>query len=91
MNKYIFIQLHNMAAIDKDKLAGMANKLKSDKPKTPIQEVSPIRSKEAVKEDTAQLNVWIPKELVKKMKIYGLEHDLSLKEITTKALKDYLK
>ncbi|WP_187264667.1 hypothetical protein [Pontibacter beigongshangensis] len=80
-----------MAAVDKDKLVGMANKLKLDKPKTPIQEVSPIRTKEAAKEETAQLNVWIPKELVKKMKIYGLENDLSLKEITTKALNDYLK
>ncbi|WP_347160467.1 hypothetical protein [Pontibacter chitinilyticus] len=78
-------------AIDKNKLAGMANKLKSDKPKTPIQEVSPVKPKDINKEDTAQLNVWIPKGLIKKMKIHGLEEELSLKDITIKALEAYLK
>lgn len=78
-------------AIDKDKLAGMANKLKSDKPKTPIQEVNPVKSKEVSKENTAQLNVWIPKGLVKRMKVYALEQELSLKDITIKALESYLK
>lgn len=78
-------------AIDKNKLAGMANKLKSDKPKTPIQEVSPVKLKEVTKEDTAQLNVWIPKGLIKRMKVHGLEQELSLKDITIKALENYLK
>ena len=78
-------------AIDKNKLAGMANKLKSDKPKTPIQEVSPVKPKDINNEDTAQLNVWIPKGLIKKMKIHGLEEELSLKDITIKALEAYLK
>jgi len=48
----------------KDKLGGLADKLKKETPKTPIQEVHPIRQSAAVKEDEAQLNVWIPKALL---------------------------
>jgi len=74
----------------KDKLGGLADKLKKDTPKTPIQEVHPIRQSAAVKEDEAQLNVWIPKTLLKRMKSYGIEYDASLKEISIDALKFFL-
>lgn len=74
----------------KDKLGGLANKLKTEKPKTPIQEVTPVKDIVEQKESVAQLNVWIPKELLKKMKRVGVEKDLSLKEITIKALNVYL-
>ncbi len=61
-----------------NKLGNLADKLKKDPPKTPIQEVNPVKSESVDKEAEAQLNVWIPKSLLKLMKGYGLEHDLSL-------------
>jgi NRPS condensation-like uncharacterized protein len=74
----------------KDKLGGLADKLKKETPKTPIQEVHPIRQSAAVKEDEAQLNVWIPKGLLKRMKSYGVEYDVTLKDINIDALKFFL-
>lgn len=74
----------------KNKLGGLADKLKKDTPKTPIQEVHPIRQSAAVKEDEAQLNVWIPKTLLKRMKSYGIDYDASLKDISIDALKLFL-
>jgi hypothetical protein len=74
----------------KDKLGGLADKLKKETPKTPIQEVHPVRQNAAVKEDEAQLNVWIPKALLKRMKSYGVENDVSLKDINIDALKSFL-
>lgn len=74
----------------KDKLGGLADKLKKETPKTPIQEVHPIRQSTVVKEDEAQLNVWIPKSLLKRMKSYGVEYELSLKDISIDALKFFL-
>ena len=74
----------------KDKLSGLADKLKKDSPKTPIQEVQPIRQATAIKEDEAQLNVWIPKALLKRVKSYGVEYDTSLKDISIDALKFFL-
>jgi hypothetical protein len=75
----------------KERMGGLANRLKSEQPKTPIQEVKPVAVKEEAKIETAQLNVWIPKDLVKRMKSYGIESDLSLKDITTQAIEAYLK
>jgi len=75
----------------KKKLGGLADKLKKDSPKTPIQEVHPVKEIEEPKEAEAQLNVWIPKSLLKKMKGYGIEHDLSLKDINILALQSFLK
>lgn len=74
----------------KNKLGGLADKLKMETPKTPIQEVHPIRQSAAIKEDEAQLNVWIPKALLKRMKSYGVEYDTSLKDISIDALKFFL-
>ena len=72
------------------KLGGLADKLKKEPPNTPIQEVHPIKIVEETKESEAQLNVWIPKSLLKKMKGYGLDHDLSLKDINIQALQSFL-
>jgi len=74
----------------KNKLGGLADKLKKDTPKTPFQEVHPIRQSIALKEDEVQLNVWIPKVLLKRMKSYGVEYDTSLKQISINALKFFL-
>lgn len=74
----------------KDKLGGLADKLKKETPKTPIQEVQPVKQTAAVKEEEAQLNVWIPKALLKRVKTYGIEYDTSLKDISINALKFFL-
>ncbi|NNU34411.1 hypothetical protein HK413_10230 [Mucilaginibacter sp. S1162] len=74
----------------KDKLGGLADKLKKETPKAPIQEVHPVRQIVALKEKEAQLNVWIPKGLLKRMKSYGVEFDISLKDISIEALRCYL-
>ncbi|MEO6851214.1 MAG: hypothetical protein ABI166_11305 [Mucilaginibacter sp.] len=74
----------------KDKLGGLADKLKKETPKTPIQEVHPVRQNVTSKEDEAQLNVWIPKGLLKRLKSYGVEYDDSLKDISIDAFKFFL-
>lgn len=75
----------------KNRFDNLANKLKSEEVKTPIQEVSPVKTPNtAKKEEEGQLNVWIPKSLLKKVKGYALEEELSLKEITIKALEGYI-
>jgi hypothetical protein len=74
----------------KDKLGGLADKLKKEMPKTPLQEVHPIKQNAEIKGEEAQLNVWIPKDLLKRMKSYGVEYDVSLKDINIDALKLFL-
>ncbi|MVN23488.1 hypothetical protein [Mucilaginibacter arboris] len=74
----------------KDKLGGLADRLKKEEPKTPIQEVNPVKSKIADKEPEGQLNVWIPKKLLKKMKTYGVEQEKSQKDIAILALEKFL-
>jgi len=74
----------------KSKLGNLADKLKKEEPKTPIQEVAPVKAQPMEKEPEGQLNVWIPRKLLKKMKTHGVEEELSLKEITILALEKYL-
>lgn len=74
----------------KSKLGNLATKLKADAPKIPIQEVHPVRPVDDEKEEEAQLNTWIPKGLLKRMKSYGVDQDLSLKDINILALKFFL-
>ncbi|HEY4195341.1 MAG TPA: hypothetical protein VGM63_07385 [Mucilaginibacter sp.] len=74
----------------KDKLGGLADKLKQERPKTPIQEVQPIQPEALIKVKEVQFNNWIPKPLLKQVKAYGLEHELSLKDINIQALQLYL-
>jgi len=74
----------------KNKLGSLADKLKKEPAKTPIQEVHPVKSIDTEKEEEAQLNTWIPKGLLKRMKSYGVNEDLSLKDINILALKYFL-
>jgi hypothetical protein len=74
----------------KSKLGNLADKLKKEEPKTPIQEVAPVKTQPTDKEPEGQLNVWIPRKLLKRMKTHGVEEELSLKEITILALEKYL-
>jgi hypothetical protein len=74
----------------KNKLGSLANKLKTDAPRMPIQEVHPVKPLEDDKEEEAQLNTWIPKGLLKRVKSYGIDQDLSLKDINILALRFFL-
>jgi hypothetical protein len=74
----------------KDKLGSLADRLKKEEPKTPIQEVSPVKDKVKGKEPEGQLNVWIPKKLLKRMKSFGVEKELTQKDIAILALDKYL-
>ena len=74
----------------KNKLGNLADKLKKEPLQTPIQEVHPVKMDQVDKEEEAQLNTWIPKGLLKRMKSYGIDEDLSLKDINILALKYFL-
>jgi len=73
----------------KNKLSNLAGKLKQEKPRTPVQQIQPVK-KSPLKEAEVQLNTWIPKGLMRDIKNYGVANDLSQKDITIEALKSYL-
>lgn len=76
----------------KKKLGSLADKIKSEKPDTPIQQVLPVKVQPVVDaEEEARFNNWIPKSLKKKVKSYGAENDISQKDITILALQYFLK
>ena len=74
----------------KSKLGNLADKLKQERPKTPIQEVQPVKAELSAKVPEVQFNNWIPKSLLKRVKAHGVEYDLSLKDINIQALELYL-
>ncbi len=74
----------------KNKLGSLADKLRQEQPKTPIQEVLPVKPAAAPAEPEVQFNNRIPKGLLKRLKTFGLEYDESLKDINIKALEHYL-
>lgn len=73
----------------KNKLGNLADKLKKESPKTPIQEVQPVKAA-SPKDPEVQFNNRIPKGLLKRLKAVGLDNDISLKDITIDALELYL-
>ncbi|WP_143065315.1 hypothetical protein ACEN9X_14830 [Mucilaginibacter sp. Mucisp86] len=75
----------------KKKLGSLADKIKNEKPQTPIQQVLPVKPiTQPAKAEEARFNNWIPRELKRKIKAYGVQHDLSQKEITIQALEKFL-
>jgi hypothetical protein len=72
------------------KLGALASRLKTDAPATPIQKVAPVKTDFVNKDEEAQLNTWIPKPLLKRMKSHAVDNDVSLKEINIRALSYYL-
>ena len=73
-----------------NKLGNLAHKLKQERPKTPIQEVQPVKL-QAAKDAEVQFNNWIPKDLLKRLKIFSIEHEQTLKDINIQALELFLK
>lgn len=74
-----------------DKLGAFAKKLKTEPPPVPLQKVEPVQLVEVNTDPDVQFNTEIPKSLRKRLKTYSNEHDISLKDITINALKNYLK
>lgn len=74
----------------KNKLGNLADKLKRERPATPIQEVIPVKVSPVANEPEVQFNNRIPKGLLKRLKTFGLAHEESLKDINIKALELYL-
>jgi len=74
----------------KNKLGTLADKLRKERPATPIQEVHPVKGSAVQKEAEVQFNNWIPRSLLKKLKAFGLESGQSLKEMNIQALEFYL-
>jgi hypothetical protein len=76
----------------KKKLGNLADKIKNETPQTPIQQVLPVKAAAPTAEDEeARFNNWIPKGLKRQIKAYGVQHDISQKDITIAALQDFLK
>jgi len=73
-----------------DKLQGFADRIKTEPVQLPVQTVTPIQEVASPKEEQ-QLNVWIPKDLMKRLKVKGAETDRSLKEMVVEALNQFLK
>jgi len=75
-----------------DKLSGFAERLKTEEIKTPIQEVKPVeRIQQKPSEPEVQLNIWIPKSLMKKIKQKSLDKDISIKDFVTESIAFYLR
>lgn len=72
-----------------DKLQGFADRLKTEPAQVPVQKVMPVELSTSSREDQ-QLNVWIPKDLMRRLKVKGAETDKSLKEMVTEALEQFI-
>jgi len=71
-----------------DKLQGFADRVKTEPVQLPVQKVMPVQPTETKEEQ--QLNVWIPKDLMKRLKVKGAETDQSLKEMVIEALNQFV-
>ena len=72
-----------------DKLQGFADRVKTEPVQLPVQKVMPIQKTASPKEEQ-QLNVWLPKDLMKRLKVKGAETDQSLKGMVIEALSQYV-
>jgi len=72
-----------------EKRSSFAERLKSTPAPATIQQVQPV-APEPTKIEEVQINAWIPKTLMKRLKTHAVEHEQSLKDIVTAALEQYL-
>ncbi|HVW94338.1 MAG TPA: hypothetical protein VHA56_00050 [Mucilaginibacter sp.] len=70
----------------KDKLGGLADKLKTTPLQAPIQKVQPVKAPAPDRATEVQFNNWIPKTLLKRLKTFCIEHEQSLKACNIEAL-----
>jgi hypothetical protein len=69
-----------------DKLSGFAERLKNEENLAPIQEIKPIGESLKLPKREVQLNIWIPKSLMKKINQKTLDSDISIKDWVTEAI-----
>ncbi len=78
----------------KEKRNSFAERLKSEPTSITIQQVEPIvtvASKvEEPKIEEIQINAWIPKDLMKRIKTNGVMEEKSIKDIVVEALMSYV-
>lgn len=67
----------------KDRLNSFATRVKEEKVELPIQKVAPTNF---VSEAEVQLNVYIPKSMMRKLKSKCIERDLKIKEFIAMAI-----
>ncbi len=79
----------------KEKRSSFAERLKSEPTQMPIQKVEPVttivQKTEEPKIEEIQINAWIPKNLMKKVKTKAIVDEKSIKEIVIEALANYVK
>ena len=74
-----------------DKLNGFAERMKTEEIKTPVQEVKPVfKGNKKLLEQEIQLNVWITKSLMRKIKQKSLDSEMSIKDWVIESIKLYL-
>ncbi|TSD66340.1 hypothetical protein FFF34_002765 [Inquilinus sp. KBS0705] len=74
----------------KKKLGSLADKIRNDTWIAPVQQVTEVKPPPAPEAEAARFNNWIPKSLKKRVKAYGVQQEMSQKDITIQALMDYL-
>jgi predicted GNAT superfamily acetyltransferase len=86
-----------MAESLKERQARLAEKLKSEPPKAPIQEVNPVADTPTAKaavltaDDLVQFNVKIPKQMAKAVKQVALDDEVDIRDVVRNAIDAYLK
>ncbi|WP_027125284.1 hypothetical protein [Gelidibacter mesophilus] len=74
--------------MEKDKMSDLINQAKASSQVKTIQKVMPIKVKQ---EDEIQFSFYLPKKLLREVKLRALEEDLKIKEVINDALHLYLK
>ncbi|NID13671.1 hypothetical protein [Fibrivirga algicola] len=89
-----------MAESLKERQARLADKLKNEPHKAPIQEVNPVAQPDpksatnpnaATIDDLVQLNTKVPKALHKAIRRISVEEDIEIRDIVRDALETYVK
>ena len=74
-----------------ERLGSFADRIKSEPVSVPVQQITPIQHPAKQKQEEQQLNVWIPKRLLRRLKLRSVETGQSLKELVTASLEASLK
>ena len=78
----------------KEKRNSFAERLKSEPTDLPMQQVEPVAAiavkMEEPKIEEVQINAWIPKDLMKRVKTKAVIDEKSIKEIVVDALSRYI-
>ncbi|CCH03562.1 hypothetical protein FAES_pFAES01068 (plasmid) [Fibrella aestuarina BUZ 2] len=90
-----------MAESLKERQARLADRLKSEPPKAPIQEVNPVVATDErttmktvappTADDLVQFNVKIPKQMAKAVKQVALDDEVDIRDVVRVAIDEYLK